>query len=349
MWEDVMDDSEYEEPSRGKHFDPSKINMNQVMSGVNMASGMLDKSENQQFRSGLGTSITDIGKGIGGKFGGAMQAAGAAIGVVNLADSITNFAFGGGSETDKKNILGKIPGATLAAGLFGGRSQKVIDNSSGLKNMNRRYETIRDKALESSGSLLDKDSANAKADKWHQLQRDLYTIQGQTDMAQQNQAGQLYMMQNLQNQAGYSPNLLTSTFAKNGTKLPSVEECRRILAAKTQQFKEGGKLAPNVIPSGALHKDLNHLADVNSDLEGQITKKGIPVISMEEGGDINQHAEIEKEEITFSKPVTEQLEEFYNDYDKNENDETAIECGKFLVEQILKNTIDKAGLIKKVE
>lgn len=337
-------------PQFGKHTDFTKINMDQIISGVNMASNMLDNSVNQQFRSGLGSGMIDLGKRIGGKAGKGLQATGTAMKVVNLADSITNAAFGGGSETDKKNFLGKIPGMTLAAGLFGGRAKKFHDYTSGISDiMDSGMQSIFQNARDRSGSLFKQGKANRAIDKAEMLQNQLYAAKDETEMAKNNQAGQLYAIQNIQNQAGYSPNLLSSTFAKDGTKLPTVEECRRILAIRTQQFKEGGKLLPNVIPSGALHKDLNHLVDVNSDLNGQITKKGIPVISIEDGGDINQHAEIEREEITFSKPVTEQLEEFYNDYNKNENEEIALECGKFLVDQILKNTIDKAGLIKKVD
>lgn len=337
-------------PQFGKHTDFTKVNMDQIISGANIASGMLDDSVNQQFRSGLGSGMIDLGKGIGGKAGKGLQAAGSAINVVNLADSITNAAFGGGSETDKKIFFGKIPGVTLAAGLFGGRAKKFHDYTSGISDItDSGIQSIFQNARNRSGSLFDKGKANRAIERAEMLQNQLYAAKTETEMAKNNQAGQLYAIQNMQNQAGYSPDLLKPIVSKNGTKLPTVEECRRILTIRTQQFKDGGKLSPNVIPSGALHKDLNHLIDVNSDLNGQITKKGIPVISIEDGGDINQHAEIEREEITFSKPVTEQLEEFYNDYNKNENEEIAIECGKFLVDQILKNTIDKAGLIKKVD
>lgn len=337
-------------PQFGKHTDFTKINMDQVISGVDMASNILDNSANQQLKSLFGSSIRDLGKGIGGNAGKGLQATGTAMNVINLADAGINAAFGGGSETDKKNFLGKIPGMTLAAGLFGGRAKKFHDYTSGISGiMDSGMQSIFQNARNRSGSLFNQDKANRAIDRAEMLQSQLYSTNAETEMAKNNQAGQLYAIQNMQNQAGYSPDLLKPIVSKNGTKLPTVEECRRILTIRTQQFKEGGKLLPNVIPSGALHKDLNHLVDVNSDLNGQITKKGIPVISIEDGGDINQHAEIEREEITFSKPVTEQLEEFYNDYNKNENEETAIECGKFLVDQILKNTIDKAGLIKKVD
>jgi len=76
------------------------------------------------------------------------------------------------------------------------------------------------------------------------------------------------------------------------------------------------------------------------------TAKGIPVIN----NDGQQVAEIERQEIIFSKDTTEKIEYFYKSFtdeskSDKEKDELAIKCGKFLVEQILNNTDDKAGLI----
>ena len=77
--------------------------------------------------------------------------------------------------------------------------------------------------------------------------------------------------------------------------------------------------------------------ELNPELEG-ITKKGIPVITQEEGG-IVQHAEIERSEIIFTKEITDKLEELRN----IGTDEAAIEAGKLLAEQIIENTIDNTG------
>lgn len=94
------------------------------------------------------------------------------------------------------------------------------------------------------------------------------------------------------------------------------------------EFKEGGKF--NLIPEGALHARKH-----NMDIEG-ITKKGIPVVSQLEGEEIEQQAEIEREEIIFRLEVTKKLEELA----KDGSDEAAIEAGKLLVEEILYNTVD---------
>lgn len=70
---------------------------------------------------------------------------------------------------------------------------------------------------------------------------------------------------------------------------------------KIPEFKNGG--AVNVIPDGALHKNKHHLENVDEKFE-DVTAKGIPVITEEKGGDIKQHAEVEREEIIFNLDVT---------------------------------------------
>lgn len=109
-----------------------------------------------------------------------------------------------------------------------------------------------------------------------------------------------------------------------------------------KKFAEGGKV--NVIPSGALHAHKHHLEDVDEKFE-EVTTKGIPVITEEKGGDIRQHAEVEREEIIFNLEVTKQLEKLMQDG----SDEAAIEAGKLLVHEILENTVDNTGLLNTVE
>ena len=116
---------------------------------------------------------------------------------------------------------------------------------------------------------------------------------------------------------------------------------------EAKEFKKGGKLDPNIIPEGALHARKHHLEEENPELKGKITTKGIPVVSEEEGGELIQHAEVEKEEITLSKEVTEQIEEYYKQYKEKPSDDIAIKCGKFLAKQIMENTIDKVGLLSR--
>lgn len=101
-----------------------------------------------------------------------------------------------------------------------------------------------------------------------------------------------------------------------------------------EEFKEGG--AFNVIPEGALHARLHHMENSEN-----LTKKGIPVVSEGEGGELEQHAEIEKEEIILRLSLTKRLEELA----KEDTDEAALEAGKILVEEILNNTVDNTNTL----
>ena len=106
------------------------------------------------------------------------------------------------------------------------------------------------------------------------------------------------------------------------------------------KFQQGGSI--NIIPEGALHAHKH-----NMDMEG-ITPKGIPVVSNKEGGEVEQQAEIEREEIIFRLEVTkklEKLEEKYYDEEtsQREKNECALEAGKLLVEEILYNTQDNTN------
>ena len=164
----------------------------------------------------------------------------------------------------------------------------------------------------------------------------------------------------LQQSGGY--NQSGTTFGKNGLKLQeggsiapndaistkkpvlpikhkdggSLDFARRVLSMKT-----GG--AFNVIPVGALHKNLHHLESVD-DKYKEVTSKGIPIVT-ENGEELQQQAEVEKEEIIFNLDVTKKLE----DLRERGTDEAAIVAGKLLTKEILENTVDKAGLIKTIE
>ena len=107
---------------------------------------------------------------------------------------------------------------------------------------------------------------------------------------------------------------------------------------EVQEFKEGGKM--NVIPEGSLHARLHHMENADG-----LTKKGIPVVSIAEGGELEQQAEIELNEIIFRLEVTQELEKLMEDG----SDNAAIEAGKLLVKEIFENTDDRTGLIKSLE
>ena len=113
-----------------------------------------------------------------------------------------------------------------------------------------------------------------------------------------------------------------------------------------RKFKAGGAIESpqNVIVDGKLHKELNHMEDIT---ESDITRKGVPVLAMSEGGELgDQTAELERDEIIFHLQLTKKLEELA----KENTDESMIEAGKILAKEILKNTKDsKSKLLKTIQ
>lgn len=114
---------------------------------------------------------------------------------------------------------------------------------------------------------------------------------------------------------------------------------------KPQSFKQGGQMS--VIPEGALHARKNEMELAK---EGAVTHKGIPVVDK----DGEQQAEIERNEIIFSKEITDKIEDLYKKYNsdeksQSEKDEIAIKMGKIITHEIVGNTDDKTGLIEEVK
>lgn len=118
-------------------------------------------------------------------------------------------------------------------------------------------------------------------------------------------------------------------------------------------------MAINIIPDGALHAHKHHMEDINDEM----TKKGIPVISIAkkgdildyeednktpktiaEGGEVIQHAEIEKEEVILHLGLTKQLEKLM----KDNTIESTIEAGRLLAKELMENTQDNTDLTEKL-
>lgn len=125
---------------------------------------------------------------------------------------------------------------------------------------------------------------------------------------------------------------------KEGLKLPNREMLDAIYAKRVTSFKDGGVIGvdSNVIPEGALHKELNHMEEYNKDLDKVITDKGIAVITTDKDGKVEQVAEIEKEEIVFRLELTKKIEELWH----NGSQEAMLKAGKLLVKEIMGNTDD---------
>lgn len=116
-------------------------------------------------------------------------------------------------------------------------------------------------------------------------------------------------------------------------------------------FKEGGKIGldTNILPEGALHAHRNNLEDVNEELGSQVTEKGIPVVVVKEGGELQQVAEIEHSEWTACLATTEKMEELWKkvkeaETDK-EKDELLVKLGKFLTDELINNTEDPNNML----
>lgn len=319
--------------------------VNAAAQGLNAASAKgLGLNETQSaVRNGISSVV--------GKFGVAGKAAQFATAAMDWLGSKTGHALTN-IDKDQANLAG-IKGASKAVGvlksipglglllqgkkLTGGPEQEYSLNNYG-----------KDEYL--TGNLLfglkGAQNWNKNVQNWN-VAKNLIGEQAELDL--NNTAGELYSMQNANKYSGFKPNL---TLAKHGVKFPELEEIRALLNKPKQtdtleKFQLGGKM--NIIPDGALHKNKNHLEEMDPNLEGQITTKGIPVVSTDENtGEVTQYAEIEKEEWTLCKEVTDRLEDLYKQYTENPSDEIAIECGKFIEFQLLKNTDDQVGLRKEV-
>ena len=234
-----------------------------------------------------------------------------------------------GAGNDIINTLGAfVPGV----GWFAGKSKEIqkderVQASTGYTGVTNDVN----KAAQNAGGrfLAGMGKQNARRDRAQLAQEQAHEVLEDNKLALQNSGNPLYQLKTqVLTSGGYN-----AMSAKNGAKLYNLQEAKRILSNRLQSFKNGG--AVNVIPDGALHKNRHHLEDIDEKFE-DVTTKGIPVITEAKNGDIIQQAEVEKEEIIFNLEVTKKLEELL----EKGTDEAAIEAGKLLTEEILRNTID---------
>lgn len=334
-----------------------------LQAGLGAASSMLGglstsglTQEQASTREGIRSAISSAGPigAIIGAASGVVDAIGSATGL-NLdnidADAAKRAGIGGKAAT--QGFINSLPGVSMLVGMFGGRTAKSY-KSAEIDQMTNAY----------GGSVADINAAQAlsgkrmlgtgKANKFIREQNrvnNLITdISLESKLRKSNSAGDTYLSQNQNKYAGYTPQLLLS---KKGMKFPELDVARSIINSWTvksteepQKFQLGGKM--NLIPEGALHARKHNLEKVNPELEGQITSKGIPVVAQGEGGVIQQ-AEIEKEEVIFRKEFTDKLESLYKQYQEDSSDDVAIEAGKLICYELLKNTDDRSGLIKSIK
>lgn len=290
-------------------------------------------------KSGI-RSITD-------KLGPIGMAIGAADDLLGGIAGMAGKKLDGVSTGDK--VISSIPVIGNAASLF---SSKLTKHNFDRSSVASDYSFNKEQAASDLGgkSILfgkgKKERQIANAWSMYNKKADI------TDFNKKRLNSDAAMAINSQNQLRFSGGQQLYSLAKHGMKFPELDEARVIISRwstnskEPKKFQLGGKM--NLIPEGALHARKHNLEKVNSELDGQITSKGIPVVAQSEGG-IVQTAEIEKEEWTLRKEFTDKLEALYKAYQEDSSNEIAIEAGKLVCHELLKNTDDRSGLIKSVK
>ena len=185
-----------------------------------------------------------------------------------------------------------------------------------------------------SGKTRNKMNDYVKEQNW---KNDLLTNISKTNtLRKQSDYAQNLNTQNINRNSGNT--YQTTAVGKEGLKLPDREMLDAIYAKKVTICKDGGVIGvdSNVIPEGALHKELNHMEEYNEELDKVITDKGIAVVTTDKDGKIEQVAEIEKEEIVYRLELTKKIEELWH----NGSQEAMLKAGKLLVKEIMGNTDD---------
>lgn len=326
-------------------------------------SSLIPQTEQSGLTTGLNAGYDAVANtvgaipGVGKIIEGAMKIGG------TLSDGLTALGVGTDQMTTTDKILDskfmKLTPISLINSFGAKKADTINKDNETFEQVGSSYTETEgevDSATEKSGkkyglfSSRKRKKANAEIAEAKRKQNIVAGIADEASDAFANQRGSMDMLntRNLLNMSG-GYRQRGSYIGRNGLKLPSAEEMQRAVetvarirqqkkeAPKTiEEFKEGGKM--NVIPEGALHAHKHHM-----DVDG-ITPKGIAVVTQEEGG-VVQHAEIERNEIIFTKEVTEELERLY----KDGSDEAAIQAGKLIAKQIIENTQDNTGLIAEVQ
>ena len=336
-----------------------------------MAGSLIPQTEQSALTTGLNQGYDAAANavsaipGVGTIIGGAMKVGGM------LSDGLTALGVGTDQMTTADKILDskflKLTPVGLINSIGVKKADTITKDNEAFEQVGSSYggtQATVDDALTKSGKKygLFSGGARNKANKQiHNAQMQQVKMGNIADEAQMAFTASnnplLGLGTQLQLNGGYQQNTVKAgksglkmdrDFAKRVVKLSKGKKSKvqkiqeEVRAEEVAGFKNGG--AVNVIPDGALHAHKHHLEDVDDKFE-DVTAKGIPVITEEKGGDIKQHAEVEREEIIFNLEVTKQLEKLMQDG----SDEAAIEAGKLLVHEILENTVDNTGLLNTVE
>lgn len=347
----------------------SKANIGNTMSKAggyaDMIGSFIPKKEQSALTTGLNqgydaaanmiSSVPGVGTIVGGamKIGGMLSDGLTALGVgtdqMTTTDKILDSKFMKLTPMGLVNAFGAKKADTIykdnetweqQGSAYGGSMAKVDD---ALTKSGKKYGAFSGKARRKANAQI------AEAKRQQNLVSDI------NQEAQDAFAASNYRGIGLRNELALSGGYRNMAVGRNGMKILDVESqwAREVLTKakirpkekleeQSPKFADGGKV--NVIPDGALHAHKHHLEDISPEYE-QVTSKGIPVVTEEEGGKLKQHAEIERNEIIFRLEVTKKLEELM----KDGSDDAAIEAGKLLAHEIINNTVDNTGLMEVVE
>lgn len=347
----------------------SKANIGNTMSKAggyaDMIGSFIPKKEQSALTTGLNqgydaaanmiSSVPGVGTIVGGamKIGGMLSDGLTALGVgtdqMTTTDKILDSKFMKLTPMGLVNAFGAKKADTIykdnetweqQGSAYGGSMAKVDD---ALTKSGKKYGAFSGKARRKANAQI------AEAKRQQNLVSDI------NQEAQDAFAASNYSGIGLRNELALSGGYRNMAVGRNGMKILDAESqwAREVLTKvkirpkekleeQPPKFAEGGKV--NVIPDGALHAHKHHLEDISPEYE-QVTSKGIPVVTEEEGGKLKQHAEIERNEIIFRLEVTKKLEELM----KDGSDDAAIEAGKLLAHEIINNTVDNTGLMEVVE
>lgn len=350
----------------GELFSKANIGNTMYKSGgyADMIGSFIPKKEQSALTTGLNqgydaaanmiSSVPGVGTIVGGamKIGGMLSDGLTALGVgtdqMTTTDKILDSKFMKLTPMGLVNAFGAKKADTIykdnetweqQGSAYGGSMAKVDD---ALTKSGKKYGAFSGKARRKANAQI------AEAKRQQNLVSDI------NQEAQDAFAASNYRGIGLRNELALSGGYRNMAVGKQGMKILDKESqwAREVLnkakkhkeepVEQPPKFEEGGKV--NVIPDGALHAHKHHLEDISPEYE-QVTSKGIPVVTEEEGGKLKQHAEIERNEIIFRLEVTKKLEELM----KDGSDDAAIEAGKLLAHEIINNTVDNTGLMEVVE
>lgn len=298
----------------------------------NVASSLIPKNQNDKtFNAIMGgvDKAADAVMMINPLIGGIMKGAGVLFQGINTLGS------------KKASVMSKDNEIASKVGSAYGGSMNAIDNA--MQYQGTKYGLFNRKGLRKANRQI------AEANRQQKIMRGITNEANDRFASQSAMSDMNNRVYAFSTQGGYQD----MAVGKQGMKIFSkeqIEHARKVISfipiikeEKTEvqwidTFKSGGKVQQNVIPEGALHARLNHMETEN------ITKKGIPVVTQKEGGEVEQQAEIERNEIILNLDTTKKLEELMSKGD----DKAAIEAGKLLAKEIMENTDDRTGLIKQV-